>query len=384
MEDILMDLCSRFVLNTPEQASFDHMLFSVEQAHWFYDDFYREQDPTLASLSLRDFTELMFQHCPALRPYQNMIDDIYKSFTTYKTSVPVCGAIIMNREMDKCVLVKGWKGGASWGFPKGKRNKCEEDSDCAAREVREETGFDISPLLTSECLNVTMGQKRTCLFLVVGVDEKTAAFSPQTRKEISEVAWHRIDELPSDSNEKRGGNGFKYFMVWPFVRKLKSWIAKQRAQQYPPKRGNGAVAGSSKLSAPQATVAAAAGSSKGLGVKGGKKGEQVPEWFAPKVKGTCRQPDWLGIDTSLPIPVSAAGSKGASVGMGKIADGVGGDKDGVVHINGGLGAFGYESSVQRPTCWKTFSLDRERILEQLIVPNGVGGSWQGGAKRIGN
>ena len=36
----------------------------------------------------------------------------------------------------QCLLVKGWKAGASWSFPRGKKNKDEEDHQCAIREVR--------------------------------------------------------------------------------------------------------------------------------------------------------------------------------------------------------------------------------------------------------
>jgi mRNA-decapping enzyme subunit 2 len=35
-------------------------------------------------------------------------------------NVPVFGAILLNPSLDKCLMVKGWKSGASWGFPKGK------------------------------------------------------------------------------------------------------------------------------------------------------------------------------------------------------------------------------------------------------------------------
>jgi hypothetical protein len=36
----------------------------------------------------------------------------------------------------QCLLVKGWKAGASWSFPRGKRNKDEKDHTCAVREVK--------------------------------------------------------------------------------------------------------------------------------------------------------------------------------------------------------------------------------------------------------
>lgn len=45
--------------------------------------------------------------------------------------------ILMNRSLCflQCLLVKGWKAGASWSFPRGKKNKDEEDHKCAIREV---------------------------------------------------------------------------------------------------------------------------------------------------------------------------------------------------------------------------------------------------------
>lgn len=136
-QELLDDLCSRFVLNVPSEdlESFERMLFLVEQAHWFYEDNAVEQDSGLKSLSLREFTSLMFRSCDALRPYTAHVDDIYNDFNKYKVRVPVSGAIILDEAYERCLLVKGWKSGASWSFPRGKRNKDEEDHTCAAREV---------------------------------------------------------------------------------------------------------------------------------------------------------------------------------------------------------------------------------------------------------
>ncbi|GBG85323.1 hypothetical protein CBR_g39890 [Chara braunii] len=191
-------------------------------------------------------------HCTSLRKYLSHIDDIYNDFTTYKIRVPVSGAIIINQALDKCLLVKGYKAGASWGFPKGKKSKDEEDDQCAIREVEEETGFDISGLLMpEEYLEVSFGQQRTRLYIIPGVDEKTS-FAPQTKKEISDVSWHRIDELPVASNAAapaaRGLNGNKYFMVWPFMSKLRTWITnyvKQRNGVMKPKDSSEFYAGMS-------------------------------------------------------------------------------------------------------------------------------------------
>ncbi|RRT61675.1 hypothetical protein B296_00021946, partial [Ensete ventricosum] len=221
--------CSRFVLNVPQEdlESFERILFLLEQAHWFYEDNSVEQNPSLKSLSFREFTSLMFQSCAALRPYIAHIDDIYKDFTSYKFRVPVTGAIILDESFERCLLVKGWKAGASWSFPRGKKSKDEEDHTCAVREVLEETGFDVSKLLKlDEYIEVVIGQQRVRLYIIAGVKEDTV-FAPLTKKEISEISWHRLDELQpaGDDITSRGINGLKLYMVAPFLTSLKAWIA---------------------------------------------------------------------------------------------------------------------------------------------------------------
>ncbi|KAI0530549.1 hypothetical protein KFK09_000093 [Dendrobium nobile] len=228
-QEILDDLCSRFVLNVPKEdlESFERIFFLLEQAHWFYEDNSVEQNPSLKSLSFKEFSSLMFNNCAALRPYINHLDDIYKDFTTYKFRVPVSGAIILDESYERCLLVKGWKSGSSWSFPRGKKSKDEEDHICAYREVLEETGFNISKLLNmNDYIEVVIREQRVRLYIIAGVKEDTA-FAPQTKKEISEISWHRLDEiLPATEEEfSRGANGLKLYMVAPFLTGLKAWIA---------------------------------------------------------------------------------------------------------------------------------------------------------------
>ena len=85
------------------------------------------------------------------------------------------------------MLVKGWRAKASWTFPGGKINQDESERDCAVREVREETGFDCSPLLSqdnTDYMQLTMREQRIRLYVVPGVSEKTV-MEPMTRHEIS-------------------------------------------------------------------------------------------------------------------------------------------------------------------------------------------------------
>src|SRR4051812_27357812 len=73
LQDVLDDLSSRFVLNVPDEelASVERILFQVEQAFWFYEDFVRPQQARLPHYTLKNFSAVLFKHCPLLRQWQH-------------------------------------------------------------------------------------------------------------------------------------------------------------------------------------------------------------------------------------------------------------------------------------------------------------------------
>ena len=169
----------------------ERICFQVEEAQWFYEDFIRPLDPSLPSMTLRNFCLRIFQHCPLLSAFsQYHHSAAFSEFLAYKTRVPVRGAILLNDTMDQVVLVKGWKKSAAWSFPRGKINKDERDLDCAIREVYEETGYDLraAELVEDEeetkSIEVTMREQHMKLFIFRGIPMNTN-FEPRTRKEIS-------------------------------------------------------------------------------------------------------------------------------------------------------------------------------------------------------
>lgn len=238
----LDDLCVRFIINLPreELESPERICFQVEEAQWFYEDFIRPLDPALPSLNLKTFAMRIFQHCPLMSNwshYHHML--AFSVFLAYKTRVPVRGAIMLNQEMDEVVLVKGWKKGANWSFPRGKINKGEKDLDCAIREVYEETGFDVraANLIANDDdvkdIEVTMREQHMQLFVFRGVPRDTQ-FEPRTRKEISKIEWYKLADLPTMRRNKQqddgtaAANANKFYMVAPFLHPLKKWIAQQK------------------------------------------------------------------------------------------------------------------------------------------------------------
>ena len=237
-------MCVRFIINLPpeELESVERICFQVEEAQWFYEDFIRPLDPSLPSLTLRAFSLRIFQHCPLFSQWDvQHYTTAFAEFLAYKSRVPVRGAIMLNEEMDQVVLVKGWKKGANWSFPRGKINKDEDDLDCAIREVYEETGYDIKEagLVKDEqetkFIEVNMREQNMRLYVFRGVPMDTH-FEPKTRKEISKIEWYKLTDLPTAKknkhqevlNESLPMNANKFYMVAPFLVPLKKWIAQQR------------------------------------------------------------------------------------------------------------------------------------------------------------
>lgn len=240
----LDDLCVRFIINLPQEdlSSVARICFQVEEAQWFYEDFIRPLDPNLPSMSLRTFCLRIFQHCPLLASFSvENHTKAFEEFLQYKTRVPVRGAIMLNHAMDSVVLVKGWKKGANWSFPRGKINKDEDDLDCAVREVYEETGLDLraAGLVPTEkkpkYIEISMREQQLRLYVFRDVPMDTK-FQPRTRKEISKIQWYKLSELPAfrrkgQQNQSDGGSGpavNKFYMVAPFLVPLKKWIHSQK------------------------------------------------------------------------------------------------------------------------------------------------------------
>ena len=237
----LDDLCVRFIVNLPreELESVERICFQIEEAQWFYEDFVRPLDPNLPSLNLRQFCLKIFQHCPLFSGYDKAVhSDAFSEFLAYKTRVPVRGAILLNKPMTEVVLVKGWKKGANWSFPRGKINKDEKDIDCAVREVYEETGYDIRAAglidVDSRFIEVTMREQHMKLFVIPDVPMDTH-FEPRTRKEISRIQWYKLSDLPTSKKVKQqpaaqdvNSSAHKFYMVAPFLSPLKKIIAQLR------------------------------------------------------------------------------------------------------------------------------------------------------------
>lgn len=159
-----------------------------------------------------------------------------ENWKQYKLSVPTYGAILLSEDLKNVLLVQSYWAKSSWGFPKGKINENEDPAHCAIREVYEETGYDISKLIVpTEYIEQTFNDQYIRLYLVKNVPI-TTHFAPRTRKEIKCIEWFPVDFLPTSKNDiitktNLGKNSNSFFMIIPFIKRLKKWILERGRNQ---------------------------------------------------------------------------------------------------------------------------------------------------------
>ncbi|KAL3798078.1 hypothetical protein HJC23_012369 [Cyclotella cryptica] len=231
---------------------------------------------------MKPFSLAMFQFSPLLQPLVPKFDEMYAEFNEYKRSISTYGTILLNDDATKVALCRNWNG-KSWTLPGGKVNQNESGRDAAARETYEETGFDpygergicgewrerrergemvqelIAPekkncgdnddlglvpffegdapksnvasstslLLPWETLQddnkliyteADTNKRRTC-YVCRGVPENFP-FQPIARKEVSEVKFHELANLPKNT-----------YAVLPFLGELKKWIRRDNKRR---------------------------------------------------------------------------------------------------------------------------------------------------------
>lgn len=218
LESCLEDVETRFLYNLPESElnKSERLFFQIEQAWWFYEDFYADKFDNLRHFKdLKSFAKAVFGHCQLLSRIHQKFDEMFEDFGAYKSEIPVCGCILVNSDLTKIALACDW-GGKSWSFPRGKIDEGESSFECALRETLEETGFDARNYCNEENLLVTiLNGKIFRLYIAPGVPENTI-FVPLTRKEVSKVEFFKVDSLPNST-----------YSVIPFIPKLKRWISQQ-------------------------------------------------------------------------------------------------------------------------------------------------------------
>lgn len=100
------------------------------------------------------------------------------------------------------------------------------------KKVYEETGYDIANLAEPDAfIEGVLNYQYTRLYLIRNVPIETV-FVPRTRKEIKCCEWFSVEHLPTHKTDRvsrnhLGINANSFFMIMPFVKRLKKWINEQ-------------------------------------------------------------------------------------------------------------------------------------------------------------
>jgi len=220
--------CSRFIFNLPKaEQTTDRIFFHIQNAHWFYSDFYAanraiiEAGKKAPRCKLKQFAKMIFRNCPFLRySPARYFDDAFSRFSSYILEIPVYGAIILNQPLDKVLLVTNFKN-TNYSFPKGKINQNETGIECAIREVWEETGINIRQFISEKdfILHQPQPDEKKTLYIIHGTDENIVhKANANTRNEIGRIEWVKIADIEDAKDE------YHYKNIAPFIKPLKMWI----------------------------------------------------------------------------------------------------------------------------------------------------------------
>ena len=232
-EDLLDDLACRFLIGTKDtEEDRDYVIskcFQLELAHWFYLDMLQPRTVGLRRVSIEYFAAMMFQHLPSL--CECNVKEALRRWNEYKSAIPVYGAIILNTDLTRVLMVQGFhkngKKPGRWAFPKGKVNEGEESHICAAREVLEETGCDVGELIDKdEYIERVIKGKTVRLYIVSGVSERSTKLQTSTRGEISDIRWWDLDSIPTtwweDKTKEQSPDLCRNAL--PFMKAIKMWV----------------------------------------------------------------------------------------------------------------------------------------------------------------
>lgn len=185
--EVFTDLYSRFLLSEIEHKNTYRIYYQIQQAYWFYLDFYIKKFPYLPNLTWYDFS-YTFVNIIYPDTIAKKFDLYFNNFSEYQMSIPVCGCVLVDKSKKYILLLKA----KSWSFPKGKINQGEQEKDCAIRECYEETG--IKCVINSSTPFIKLvNPKPITLYIINDIDINTPIKIQSN--EISFYKWVKIKDL---------------------------------------------------------------------------------------------------------------------------------------------------------------------------------------------
>lgn len=225
MEECMNDVIARNWLDLyTHRADPLHIYFIlVQNPYWLYLD-YGTKKYRVAELTESEFCFNVMKRCQFLEKHLHSFEETFNEFSRYRRMVPTYGAVLLNKEMTKLILVTSYKH-SSKSFPKGKINEGETEVQCAIREVHEEIGIDITDAINDQEYLFIEGvdEKFIKLFIINSLSE-SVQMKPTVSYEIEEIKFYSIDELERRCQGKEKAFG----QVSEYLGAIKKWVCKKR------------------------------------------------------------------------------------------------------------------------------------------------------------
>ncbi|MBL4898370.1 MAG: NUDIX domain-containing protein [Colwellia sp.] len=106
------------------------------------------------------------------------------------------GVFLFDPKYNKILLVQSH--GKFWGVPKGTKNEGEEDIECAIREVREETGLELSNVDFSTLRRVKI--KNRSVYYYLNIEDYEVDPSISNKEDFRTVSVQRTFKIVNDAN----------------------------------------------------------------------------------------------------------------------------------------------------------------------------------------
>lgn len=286
LEDALDEIELRFISTLADrELTIERLYFHLQQAHWYFIDFLADPDRGIPALSGGEFRRALFERSPSLNSYYSRESEFTGRFKEYLSRIPSHGGILLDDALEHILLIRPWYG-KTWGLPKGKISENETAFDAAVREVEEEVGFDMHDYVVdpvNDFLVSSGGEGVTRMYVATGVP-LDYPFEPQTRKEVAEIAWFRVEDL---------GTSNKFWSVKPFLQGIYGFISARTGKKRSPKKKPKPAEGG------------------GGGVMGALEEAPVPAGKKAAAKAAKKAAAAaLEVDTNAPLESAAAGEVG--------------------------------------------------------------------------
>ncbi|EAX95291.1 hydrolase, NUDIX family protein [Trichomonas vaginalis G3] len=194
------DLLARFFLNQP-QGFFKKPIdiaVAIKSAYYHHLSIHKSMKTTQPKSVVSKFAANLFNYCPDLHPYINQIPEMFLQLRKSHQNLLTCGAICLNKDLTKVLVIAHTITPNQFAFPKGKIDEGETPLLAAIRETEEEANFDVSPYILE---NYSFRYKRKSradgvFFFATNVPE--VELKPSLPAEICKIGWVDINTRKSD------------------------------------------------------------------------------------------------------------------------------------------------------------------------------------------